>query len=112
MKKKEEQYARIRWHRPLGSWPNNRGGRGFCVVPISPSSLIYMAERDYRHTDVPVSTPYYGTRQNTPGAVPYASQLTRKQELDFLNEQYQAMRRHRELIEKRIQRLQNNRSAL
>jgi hypothetical protein len=97
---------------PRGLGPITGGGRGFCVVPISPSSPIYTEKGDYRHTDVPMSKPYYGARQNTPGAVPYASKMTRKQELDFLKEQYQAMRRQLEHIEKRTQRLQNKRSAL
>jgi hypothetical protein len=97
---------------PRGVGPITGGGRGFCVVPISPNSPLYVEEGDCRRTDVPVSKPYYGVRQNTSGAVPYASQMTRKQELDFLKEQYQAMRRHREQIKKRMRRLQNNRSTL
>ena len=97
---------------PQGRGPLTGGGRGFCVVPISPSSPIYTGKRDYPPTDVAGNKPYYETMQNTLDAVPCASQMTRKQELDLLKDQYQAMIRQREHTERRIQHLQNKRSAL
>jgi hypothetical protein len=97
---------------PHGMGPFTGGARGYCIVPISPGSPIYMEKGDYPSNDVSGNKPDYGAWQNTPGAIPYASQITRKRELDFLKEQYQAMRTQLKHIEKRIQRLQNNRSAL
>jgi hypothetical protein len=93
---------------PRGLGPITGGGRGFCVVPLSPSSPTYMERGNYPPTyGVPGSTPYYGTRQNTPGVVPFASQMTCTEELDFLKKQAQAMRRQLEQIEAKIQQLEN-----
>jgi hypothetical protein len=93
---------------PRGLGPITGGGRGFCVVPLSPHSPTYTEKGDYPPTyGVPGSTPYYGTRQGTAGAVSFASQMTRKQELDFLKNQAQAMSRQLEQIEARTQQLEN-----
>jgi hypothetical protein len=63
-------------------------------------------EGDCRRTDVPVSKPYYGAKQNTPGAVPFASQMTSTLELDFLKKQAQALKEQLEQIEGRIHQLE------
>jgi len=91
---------------PRGLGPITGGGRGFCVVPLSLGSPTYKG--DYPPTyGVPGSTSYYGTRQGTAGAVPFASQMTRKQELDYLKNQAQALIGQLEQIEARIQQLEN-----
>ena len=43
-----------------------------------------------------------------PGSAPFAPQMTREQELDFLKTQAQAMRGHLEQIEARIQEMGSN----
>jgi hypothetical protein len=91
---------------PRGMGPLTGWGRGFCVVPISPNSSTYPEKGDCPPTlGVPGGTPYYGARQGTAGAGPFASLMTRKQELDFLKKRAQAMRGQLEQIEARIQQL-------
>jgi hypothetical protein len=86
---------------PRGMGPMTGGGRGFC----SPWG-IGAASRSY---GVPprlgYGYPYYGAGQVAPGAMPFAPQMTREQELDFLKNQAQAMRGQLEQIESRIQQL-------
>jgi hypothetical protein len=92
---------------PRGMGPMTGWGRGFCIIPISPSSPTYTEKGDYLPSyGVPGSTPHYGARSTNPAAVPFASQMTRKQELGFLKNQAQAMRRQLEQIEARIQQLE------
>jgi hypothetical protein len=93
---------------PRGMGPMTGWGRGFCVVPISPSSPTYTEKGDYPPTyGVLGSKPYNGVGSTNPAAVPFAYQMTRKQERDFLKNQAQAMRRQLEQIEVRIQQLEN-----
>jgi hypothetical protein len=75
---------------PRGMGPMTGGGRGFCAIP---------------GYGVPWGMPYYGARAFTPGAMPFAPQMTREQELDFLKAQAQAMRQQLEQIEARVQQL-------
>ena len=86
---------------PRGMGPMTGGGRGFC----SPWG-IGAASRSY---GVPprlgYGYPYYGAGQVAPGAIPFAPQVTREQELDFLKNQAQAMKGQLEQIESRIQQL-------
>ena len=86
---------------PRGMGPMTGGGRGFC----SPWG-IGAASRSY---GVPprlgYGYPYYGAGQVAPGAIPFAPQMTREQELDFLKNQAQAMKGQLEQIESRIQQL-------
>ena len=86
---------------PRGMGPMTGGGRGFC----SPWG-IGAASRSY---GVPprlgYGYPYYGAGQVAPGAMPFAPQMSREQELDFLKKQAQAMRGQLEQIESRIQQL-------
>jgi hypothetical protein len=51
------------------------------------------------------SYPAYRMPTTAPGAAPFAPQMTREQELDFLKNQAQAMRGQLEQIEARIQQL-------
>jgi hypothetical protein len=94
---------------PQGLGPITGGGRGFCVVPISPSSPIYKGKEDYPPNDVPRNKSDYGARHNTQTAISFKSRIKGKQELDLQKDQYQAMRRQLEHIERRIQQLQNKR---
>ena len=86
---------------PRGMGPMTGGGRGFC----SPWG-IGAASRSY---GVPprlgYGYPYYGAGQVAPGAIPFAPQMTREQEHDFLKNQAQAMKGQLEQIESRIQQL-------
>ena len=92
---------------PRGLGPITGGGRGFCVVPLSPSSPTYREKVGYLPTyDVRRVMPFYGAEPSTVGAVPFASQMTRKQELNFIKNQAQALRGQLEQIEARIQQLE------
>ena len=77
---------------PRGMGPMTGGGRGFCAVPLPEALPTYMGTGAYRS---------YGA----PGVTPFATPITREQELDFLKNQAQAMRGQLERIEARIQQL-------
>jgi len=85
--------------------PMTGGGRGFCAVPLSAAWPTYMGRGAYPPYGVPWARPYYGAGSTAPVAVPFAPQMTREQELDFLKNQAQAMRGQLEQIEARIQEL-------
>ena len=86
---------------PRGMGPMTGGGRGFC----SPWG-IGAASRSYgRFQGMGYGYPYYGAAPAVPGTVPFAPQMTREQELDFLKNQAQGMRSQLEQIESRIQQL-------
>ncbi len=90
---------------PRGMGPMTGGGRGFCAVPLPAAGPAYMGRVAYPPYGVPWGMPYYGAGPPAPGAVPFAPQMTRDQELDFLKTQAQAMRGHLEQIKARIQEL-------
>jgi len=90
---------------PRGMGPMTGGGRGFCAVPLPPAWPAYMGRVAYPPYGAPWGVPSYGAEPAIPGAVPFAPQVTREQELDFLKNQAQAMRGHLEQIEARIQEL-------
>jgi len=77
---------------PRGLGPMTGGGRGFCAVPLPAAWPAYAGRVAYH--------PYA-----VPWAVPFAPQITRDQELDFLKSQAQAMKEQLEQIEARIQQL-------
>ena len=86
---------------PRGMGPMTGGGRGFCSPwGRGAASRPYSAfqGRGYGY-------PYYGAGPAVPGVVPFAPQMTREQELDFLKNQAQAMRGQLEQIQSRIQQL-------
>ncbi len=86
---------------PSGMGPMTGGSRGFC----SPWG-IGAASRPYgRFPRMGYGYPYYGAAPAVPGAVPFAPQMTREQEFDFLKNQAQAMKGQLEQIESRIQQL-------
>lgn len=88
---------------PRGMGPMTGGGRGFCAIPG------YGMPWGVPRYGVPSGMPYYGAGPPTPGgmpgAMPFAPQMTREQELDFLKAQAQAMRQQLEQIEARVQQL-------
>ena len=87
---------------PRGMGPMTGGGRGFC----SPWG-IGAALRGYGTPPrVGALYPFYGAPTSAPGATPFAPQMTREQELDFLKNQAQAMRGQLEQIESRISELE------
>ncbi len=92
---------------PRGMGPMTGGGRGFCAVSLPVSQPMYMGRAVFPPYSVPWGMPYYGTRPATPGAVPFAPQMTREQELDFLKTQAQAMREQLAQIEAQIEQLGN-----
>ena len=75
---------------PRGMGPMTGGGRGFCAIP---------------GYGMPQGMPYYAVRPFTLGPTPFAPNMTREQELDFLKTQAQAMKQQLEQIETRIQQL-------
>ena len=86
---------------PRGMGPMTGGGRGFCSPwGIGTAFRPYGAFQGRGY-----GSPYYGAGPITPGAVPFASQMTREQELDFLKNQAQVMKEQLEQIETRIQQL-------
>ena len=90
---------------PRGMGPMTGGGRGFCAVPLPAAWPAYTGRAAYPPYGVPRGTPYYGEGPATQSAVPFAPQMTREQELDFLKNQAQALREHLEQMEARIQEL-------
>ncbi|HEX76004.1 MAG TPA: DUF5320 domain-containing protein [Dehalococcoidia bacterium] len=86
---------------PRGMGPMTGGGRGFCAIPG------YGVPWGVPRYGAPWGMPYYGATPPTPSAVPFAPQMTRDQELDFLKAQAQAMRDQLEQIEARVQQLGN-----
>ena len=81
---------------PRGMGPMTGGGRGFC----SPWGM----GRWYGSTQVP---PYamVGQWPGVTGAMSYPPQMSREQELDFLQKQAQAMKEQLQQIEARVQQL-------
>ena len=86
---------------PFGLGPRTGGGRGFCspwgrVGGMYPYGIPRRGQ--YIH-------PFYAPGPFSPGAVPFASQMTTEQELDWLKKQAQAMRDDLQGIEAQIEEL-------
>ena len=90
---------------PRGMGPMTGGGRGFCAIPLPARWPAYAGRAAYPPYGVPWGMPYYGVGPAIPGAVPFAPQMTREEELGSLKTQAQAMREQLEQIESRIQQL-------
>jgi hypothetical protein len=85
---------------PRGMGPMTGGGRGFC----SPWG-VGAAYRSYGFSQ----RFGYGYPQNAyQAAAPFTPQMTRDQELDFLNSQSQALKKQLEHIEERIRQLEKS----
>ena len=87
---------------PRGMGPMTGGGRGFCAIPWTANRPAYTTRRAAYPS---YGMPYYGMGPITPGAMPFAPQMTHEQELEFLKNQAQAMREQLEQIEARVQQL-------
>jgi len=82
---------------PRGMGPMTGGGRGFCAYPLPANQPLYARN---------VAYPPYGMPQGMPyGVGPFAPQMSREQELDFLGNQAQALREQLEQIDSRIKQL-------
>ena len=112
---------------PRGMGPMTGGGRGFCspwgigatlrggMVPPYPQAPYpfhggyapYGSPRGipYYGGYAPGTSPYYGVASKA-GMTPFAPQMTREQELDFLKNQAQAAKGQLEEIEARISELE------
>ena len=90
---------------PRGMGPMTGGGRGFCAGPWAVPWPRYTRMGAYPPYGVPWGIPYYGTRPFASDEMPFAPQMAREQELDFLQAQARAMREQLEQIEVRIQQL-------
>ena len=85
---------------PRGMGSMTGGGRGFCAVSLR-SAWTSRAGMGFRMPyAVTRSMPYYG-------APPFAPQMNRKEELDYLETLAQSMRDNLKEIEARIQEIDN-----
>jgi len=92
---------------PRGFGPMTGRGRGFCIVPLSPTPPTNMGTGCYSLYGVPQDIPYTAVGSTTPGDMPFAHPMTREQERDFLKNRARAMRDQLERIEARIQELES-----
>ena len=84
---------------PRGMGPMTGGGRGFCAIPLPGSWPTYAGRAAYPpYGGVPWGMPYYGP-------APYAPQMAKGQELDFLKSEAQALREQLKELESRIGQL-------
>jgi hypothetical protein len=82
---------------PRGMGPMTGGGRGFC----SPWGVGASVRQFGFPRRAPYASPYYGAY----GFGPFAPQMTREQELEFLKSESQAMRDELKELEARIAQL-------
>jgi len=85
---------------PMGMGPMTGGGRGFCAVPLRSAWPAYTGMRLAVPYAVPSGIPYYGVP-------PFAPQIAREEELDYLKGLAQTMREDLEEIEERIQQIES-----
>jgi hypothetical protein len=86
-------------------WPYvglGRGGLPRCGYFLSGAGAP--AAWPYQQTPYP----FYAGAPTTPGYTPFAPQMTKEQEIDFLQEQAETMKGQLEQIEARIQELGSN----
>ena len=79
---------------PRGMGPMTGGGRGFCAMPLPGSWPRYVT---------PWGMPYYAAGMP---ATPFAPQMSKEQELDFLKGQTEALKGQLEQIDVRTQELE------
>jgi hypothetical protein len=86
---------------PMGMGPMTGGGRGFCSpwgIGAGTRAYGFPYRRGYGY-------PSYTAGPFVPGAMYYAPQMSREQELSFLKQQSEAIRVQLKEIEDRIQEL-------
>ena len=107
---------------PRGMGPMTGGGRGFCSpwgmgwgygfgrrIPYAGAGYrpAYQVPYPYGEVPYPGAMPYGAVPTGaTPGMDPYAPQMSREQELDFLQSQAQAIKGQLEQIEARMSQLE------
>ena len=90
---------------PRGMGPMTGGGRGFCSPWGIGAAFRAGVSPFYRQVPYPFyqgPSPYGGAM---PYGMPFAPQMSREQEIDFLKKEAQAMREQLEQIESRIKGL-------
>ena len=95
-------------------WPyigRGRGGLPRCWYPMAGVAPSYWqppqaGQASYPAYSAPWDTPYYGTAP-APGTMPFAPQMTKEQELDFLKNQAESIKSQLEQIGTRIQELES-----
>lgn len=92
---------------PRGLGPMTGRCRGFCVVPLPPTSPTLVGRGGYHAQGLPWDMPYYVSRSTTSGVDSSSRQMTREQEFHSLKDRAQAMKGQLQQIEVRIQQLQN-----
>ena len=85
---------------PRGIGPMTGGGRGFCAIPLRPAWPAYAGMGFPMPYAAPQGVPYHG-------APPFAPQITREEELDYLKGLTQSMRDDLKNIEARIQQIES-----
>ena len=96
------------------SWPyigRGRGGLPRCWYPWAGVAPGYWqtpqaGQFPYPAYSAPWNTPYYGTPP-TPETMPFAPQMTKEQELDFLKNQAESIKSQLEQIGARIKELES-----
>ena len=85
---------------PMGMGPMTGGGRGFC----NPWGIGAARASGFpRWTGY--AYPYYGPRPFFPSATPFTPQMSRKQEIDFLKNEAEALREQLKELEARMGQL-------
>ena len=95
-------------------WPYvglGRGGLPRCwyflgAVPQAYWPAMQTGQAPYPYYGGAWATPFYGGPATAPGATPFAPQMTKEQELDFLRSEAQAVKGQLEEIEARISELE------
>jgi len=86
---------------PMGMGPMTGGGRGFCAIPLHPAWPTYAGMGFHAPYAAFRGMPYYE-------APPFAPQISRGEELDYLKGLTQSMRADLKEIEARIQQIESN----
>ena len=95
---------------PRGMGPRTGGGRGFCA-PIGPGATPYSPCSAYRGWAQPpapwggYAPPYYQPYAGA-GGWPYAPQMSREQEIDFLRNEADHIKAQLDAIEARIREME------
>ena len=84
---------------PRGMGPMTGGGRGFCAIPLRSAWPVYAGIGVHMPYVAPSGIPYYR-------ASPFAPQVTREEELDYLKGLAKSMRDNLKETEVRIRQIE------
>ncbi|MFC1958051.1 DUF5320 family protein [Chloroflexota bacterium] len=90
---------------PMGMGPMTGGGRGFCAVPLRSAWPAYTGRGFAVPYAAPLGMSYYGVPAFTP-------QITREEELEYLQGLAQSMREDLKEIEGKIQQIESKKEEL